>query len=99
MNRETVEKMIREFGSGSPEFKGRLFEARHKENCIIYQTEQKYGDPLNVIINGVSLYADNRHYLKLEVDDWGLVVRLYYEHHYVGCVVENWEDLNSFRFR
>ena len=97
MNRETIEQKIREFGTGSPEFKGRPLELRYKENGIIYETEQKYDDPLDVIINGTNLYVDNRHYLKFEVDDWGLVIRLYYDIHYIGAIVNSWDDIKEFQ--
>lgn len=95
MDRVTVEEMIKNFGSGSPEFKYRQLE-ESKKDCVIYETGTKYDDPLNVIINGTNLYVDDRAYLKFEVDDWGLVIRLYYEYTYLGCITKAWEDIKIF---
>ena len=88
MDRVTVEEMIKNFGSGSPEFS--------KKGCVIYETGTKYDDPLDVIINGTNLYVDDRAYLKFEVDDWGLVIRLYYGSHYISAIVNQWEDIKEF---
>lgn len=96
MDRVTVEEMIKNFGSGSPEFKYRQLE-ESKKGCVIYETGTKYDDPLDVIINGTNLYVDDRAYLKFEVDDWGLVIRLYYDSNYISAIVNHWEDINEFK--
>lgn len=96
MDRESVEKMISEYGSGSPEFKARRLELNHRENGVVYEPDTTDDSSIDVFINDIDLYVDNRQNVKFEVDDWGLVVRLYYEHYYIGAVVKSWEDLKNF---
>ena len=97
MNRENVEQIIKTCGTGSPEFKGRKLEDIRSENGIIYELDSSNDNPLDVTINGTNLYVNDRNYVKFEVDDWGLVIRLYYEHHYIGAIVNNWEDVKDFK--
>lgn len=96
MNRQEVEKIIKTYGSGSPEFKGRLLTERNREDGILYENDSTDDNPINVTINGTNLYVADINYLKFEVDDWGLVVRLYYDYHYIGAIVKNWEDIKTF---
>ena len=96
MDRESVEKMISEYGSGSHEFKARRLELNHRENGVVYEPDTTDDSSIDVFINDTDLYVDNRQNVKFEVDDWGLVVRLYYEHYYIGAVVKSWEDLKNF---
>ena len=35
-------------------------------------------------------------YVRFEVDDWGVCVRLYYGYYYIGCIVKCYNDLSEF---
>ena len=74
MERQDVENIIKTYGTGSPEFKGRKQELNYKKNGIVYEPNTSNDNDLDVIINGRDLYVANRQFVKFEVDDWGLVV-------------------------
>ena len=90
MDRETVENIIKSYG-----FVGEsLDDDNDVENTIIY--ERHSYDSLDIIKNGVDLYVTDCNHVRFEVSDYGLCIRLYYDYHYIGALVDCWEDIESF---
>lgn len=90
MEREEIESIVKHFG-----FEGTEINAMHKENGIRY-TFPRSGGYGSVIINGVDIFINDWEYLKIEIDDYGIVVRMYYDIHYIGCVVYSYDDIKCF---
>ena len=88
MDQESILEILESNG-----FQGRK-ECGFKEDCTVY--EQENYDSLDIIINGVDLYIHNCNYVKVEVDAWGLCIRLYYDYNYIGCITNAWEDIKEF---
>jgi len=99
MERQEVENIIKTYGTGSPEFKGRKLERNpnYSPDGILYEPDTTSDNDLDVFINGEDLYVANIQFVKFEVDNWGLVVRLYYDCQYIGCITESWEDIKTFK--
>lgn len=87
MDRESVEKILKDSGFISHECAG-------VENTTCFSKESM--DSVDVNVNGVSLYVSKANYVRFEVDDWGVCVRLYYEYYYIGCIVKCYNDLSEF---
>ena len=92
MDRVEAEKILQDYG-----FVGEKVDDDFKDNCILYRYKEHDASCLDIFINHMDLYADEHNFVQFEVDDYGLVTRLYYEYHYIGCVVEDWEDLEIFK--
>lgn len=90
MERAEAEKTLIDFG-----FEG---QENHKEDGITYSFPRsgQYG---SIIINGADLFVNDWKYLKIEIDDYGIVARLYYDIHYIGCTVYSWDDVECFRMK
>lgn len=91
MKREEVETIVKEFGFEGQAVKG-------DENKIIY-TFPRSGGYGSIIINGDDLFVNDWEYLKIEIDDWGIVARLYYDIHYIGCKVYSFRDVECFMMK
>lgn len=92
MKREEVESMVKEFG-----FEGQAVE-KAEENKVVYSFPRSGGYG-SIIINGADLFVNDWTYLKIEIDNYGIVARLYYDIHYIGCRVYSWEDVECFRMK
>ena len=88
MKRAEVETIVKEFG-----FEGKDF--NKMENGILYSFPRSGGYG-SIIINGADLYINDWEYLKIEIDDYGITVRMYHDIHYIGCMVYSWDDVKSF---
>ena len=89
MKRVEVESIVKEFG-----FEGQAVE-KAEENKVDY-TFSRSGGYGSIIINGADLYVNDWGYLRIEIDDYGIVARLYHDIHYIGCMVYSWDDVKSF---
>ena len=94
MDRREAEEIIKEYGFVEKE----CGENSHKENGVIYSFPRsgQYG---SIIINDVDLFVNNWKYSRIEVDDSCLVIRLYYDDHYIGCIVKVWNEIDDFEIR
>jgi len=86
MDRESVEKVLQDFG----------FEAHEEEDTLIYSYKKDSYDDLNININEETLYVCKANYVRFDVDGWGLCIRLYYEYYYIGCIVHGYDEITSF---
>ena len=92
MERAEVESIVKEFG-----FEGRAV-VDDRENKVVYSPPRK-GQYGSIIINGADIFVNDWAYLKIEIDDYGIVARLYYDIHYIGCTVYSWEDVECFMLK
>jgi hypothetical protein len=68
----------------------------HEEVSIFkYEGECIHG---SIIINDFDLYASDMKYIKIEVSNDSLVIRFYYDIHYIGCHVETLDSLKTLEF-
>ena len=88
MNRTEAETILKEFG-----FVGKTG-GNTKEDEMVYTipNERGYG---SVILNGTDLFVNEWGYLRVEIDNYGITIRLYCDIHYIGCIVESWEDVEK----
>lgn len=93
MKRAEVETIVKEFG-----FEGVEDTYSHKENGMIY-TFPRSGGYGSIIIDGVDLFVNDWAYLRIEIDDYSLVARLYHDHAYVGCIVYAWTEIDEFMLK
>ena len=92
MERQEIENKIKEFG-----FEGTQdYPFKYEEGAILYSFPIESSQSCDVIINGTDLYADKIHYLKFEVDNYGISIRLYCGNQYIGCIIESWENIDTF---
>ena len=52
----------------------------------------------SILINDFDLYVNDMEYIKIEISDDSLVIRFYYDIHYIGCHVEPLDSLKTLEF-
>lgn len=69
-------------------------------HCNIWKNARNEDDwefcQVNFDINDNSLYVNERRYAQIETNDNHLIVRMYCEGYYVGCIIENYDNITYF---
>ena len=92
MKRQEIEETIKKFGFEGTE----NYPFRYDEDGILYSFPKESDQSCDVIINGVDLYANEIRFVKFELDNWGMSVRLYHDNQYIGAIVHSFDDIESF---
>ena len=105
MERQEIEKKLIEFGFAIDNSKKRMFES-HPTNYYSFDADAyalaNGGEhwevmPISFYINDASsLFATQLKYVVIETDKYGITIRLYCDHYYIGCIVKSWDEIQSF---
>lgn len=88
MKRTEIENILKENG----------FNARPIEGALVLSIYEKKGtESVDVIINETEdLFCNCLNFLKIEVNDDGVCIRLFYDIFYVGCIVKSYDEIETF---
>lgn len=92
MNRTEVEAKLKEFGFVSKAGD----DTKQDETVYTMPNERGYG---SVILNGTDLFVNEWRYMRVEIDNYGIIIRLYCDIHYIGCILESWNNVEKFELR
>jgi len=86
MDRAGIENILKENG----------FTSRKLQNDeVTYVKEGK--ESVDIIINETEdLYCNCMDYLRIEVNDQTVCIRLYHEYNYIGCIIKSYDEIETF---